>query len=222
MWKDELFRALVEQRDSEQAREMSRYMRYAFPFLGVRRPARQLLYNTYYKDLPLGIDWDFIADCYSRPEREFQYLAIDYLNVQKRFLEGEDLSRIAHWIMSKSWWDSVDGYPRILSHLADRVENMGKVMLGWSLHEDFWLRRAAILHQLLRREKTDVDLLENILANNFHSQEFFINKAMGWSLREYSKTNPTWVAQFILKHHEELAPLTIREASKYIKNQEKE
>ena len=78
------------------------------------------------------------------------------------------------------------------------------------------MRRIAIDHQLLRKGDTDTELLEQILVNNLNQTEFFINKAIGWSLRDYSKTNPSWVRDFLNKYGEELAPLSIREASKYL------
>ena len=80
----------------------------------------------------------------------------------------------------------------------------------------FWLRRIAIDHQLNRKEKTNKELLEKIIVNNLGSSEFFINKAIGWSLREYSKTNPAWVKNFINRYKDKLDKLSIREASKYI------
>jgi len=89
-------------------------------------------------------------------------------------------------------------------------------MLKWSKDEDFWIRRIAITHQISRKEKTNVELLEEILVNNFGSSEFFINKAIGWSLREYSKTNTDWVRNFIKIHENEMDKLSIREASKYL------
>ena len=89
-------------------------------------------------------------------------------------------------------------------------------MIGWSLDEDFWLRRIAIDHQLLQKEKTDIVLLEKILVNNLNQPEFFITKAIGWSLRDYSKTNPHWVQDFLGKYQHKMASLSIREASKYL------
>lgn len=58
--------------------------------------------------------------------------------------------------------------------------------------------------------------METIIVNNFGSNEFFINKAIGWSLRDYSKTNPEWVRNFVNKHKDEMDKLSIKEASKYI------
>jgi 3-methyladenine DNA glycosylase AlkD len=78
------------------------------------------------------------------------------------------------------------------------------------------LRRIAIDHQLGRKDKTDAALLAQIIENNLGQAEFFINKAIGWSLREYSKTNPDWVRAFIDEHRADMAGLSIREASKYI------
>ena len=89
-------------------------------------------------------------------------------------------------------------------------------MLQWSVDPDFWVRRIAIDHQLGRKEQTDTQLLEKILLNNLGSTEFFINKAIGWSLREYFKTNPEWVRDFLKAHRTRMNPLSIREASKYI------
>ena len=89
-------------------------------------------------------------------------------------------------------------------------------MLKWSKDEDFWIRRLAIDHQLCRKEKTNIELLEQIIVNNFGSDEFFINKAIGWSLRDYSKTNPDWVRNFISKYKDKMDKLSIKEASKYI------
>ena len=89
-------------------------------------------------------------------------------------------------------------------------------MLEWSTDEDFWVRRIAIDHQLCRKERTNTELLEKILVNNFGSSEFFINKAIGWSLRDYSKTNPDWVRNFVETHKDKMAKLSIREASKYL------
>ena len=89
-------------------------------------------------------------------------------------------------------------------------------MLEWSRDEDFWLRRLAIEHQLLQKEETDVQLLEQILINNLNQTEFFINKAIGWALRDYSKTNPDWVREFIEKYKDRLSKLSIKEGSKYL------
>ena len=89
-------------------------------------------------------------------------------------------------------------------------------MLKWSTDKDFWVRRIAIDHQICRKDKTNTELLEKILLNNFGSSAFFINKAIGWSLRDYSKTNPDWVRNFVETHKDKMNKLSIREASKYI------
>jgi 3-methyladenine DNA glycosylase AlkD len=89
-------------------------------------------------------------------------------------------------------------------------------MLTWSVDDDLWLRRIAIDHQLLRKDQTDTALLEEIIVANLGQQEFFINKAIGWALRDYSKTDPGWVRAFIERHRDDLAPLSVREAGKYL------
>ncbi|GAB1416952.1 hypothetical protein MASR2M117_23580 [Paludibacter sp.] len=117
--------------------------------------------------------------------------------------------------IDKSWWDTIDGLDLIIGHIAYKFPEVNDILLRWSLDDNIWLRRIAIDHQLLRKEKTDTVLLETIIKNNFGQTEFFINKAIGWSLRNYSKTNPEWVRNFIEKYRDKLAPLSIREGGKY-------
>lgn len=132
------------------------------------------------------------------------------------FLAAIDLAKIEQLVITKAWWDSVDALSEVVRKLVRRLPALKAEMLRWSLEENLWLRRVAILHQLLQKEQMDRPLLEEVLVNNLGSSEFFINKAIGWSLRDYAKTNPQWVQDFLLRYQTSLAPLTIREASKYL------
>ena len=100
--------------------------------------------------------------------------------------------------------------------MAFSDERINDLMQEWSTDTDIWLRRIAIDHQLCRKDRTNTKLLEKILVNNLGSSEFFINKAIGWSLRDYSKTDSGWVRTFIERYNERMDKLSIREASKYL------
>ncbi|HFI0273875.1 TPA: DNA alkylation repair protein [Streptococcus suis] len=214
---EELDKRLNAVADASQAKPMKAYMKNNFEFLGVRTPDRRKVAKQFFKDFKAqGIDWDFVEACWARPYREFQYIAIDYLVTKKKDLVLADLPRLKKLAQSKSWWDSIDGLDKLVGKIILDHPEASQVMLDWSVHEDFWLRRLAIDHQLLRKDKTDTDLLEKILINNLNQKEFFINKAIGWALRDYSKTNPEWVRAFIAQHRSQMAGLSIREGSKYI------
>lgn len=196
---------------------MSAYMRNRFPFLGIQKPERVNLSRDFIKGMdPTAVDWDFVCKCWRQPEREFQYLAVDYLSRLKGLLTADDISKLRALAVSKSWWDTVDGLDVIIGDLALRFPGVKEIMLRWSTGENIWLRRIAIDHQLMYKEQTDRTLLEQIILNNLGGTEFFINKAIGWSLRQYSKTDPDWVRSFIERHRGEMAALSIREAGKYI------
>jgi 3-methyladenine DNA glycosylase AlkD len=134
----------------------------------------------------------------------------------KATLTPADAPKIKEIAVLKSWWDTIDGLDRIVGNIALRYSEVNAVLLDWSLDPNKWLRRIAIDHQLPRKDKTDTELLARIIENNFGTDEFFINKAIGWSLREYSKTNPDWVRNFIERCRDHMSKLSIREASKYI------
>ena len=214
---EELEKRLLAVADPSQVQPMKTYMKNHFDFLGVRTPARRKVSKKFFKDFKEPeIDWEFVEACWSKPYREYQYIAIDYLVIKKRDLVLSDLSRLKELAQRKSWWDSIDGFDKLVGKIVLDNPEAKQTILEWSLDDDFWLRRIAIDHQLLQKEKTDTELLEQILVNNLNHTEFFINKAIGWSLRDYSKTNPEWVRAFLDKYSSQMAGLSIREASKYI------
>lgn len=209
---------LEENRNELLAESMSKYMQDKFRFLGVRGATRTEIYKKYFPDARKSkvIDWDFIENCWNKEEREFQYVVVYYLKAMQRFLKREDISRLKYLIVTKSWWDTVDLLAKVVGSLVIRIEGYDQIMLEWSEDSNIWLRRVAILYQLSLKDKVDKQILDKILVNNLGDNEFFINKAIGWALRDYSKFDPEWVREFIKKNKDNMANLSIREASKYI------
>ena len=207
-----------ENRNELLAESMSKYMQDKFRFLGVRGTTRTEIYKKYFPDARKTkiIDWDFVESCWNKEEREFQYVVVYYLKAMQKFLKREDISRLKYLIVTKSWWDTVDLLAKVIGSLVIRIEGYDQIMLEWSKDSNIWLRRVAILYQLSLKDKVDEIILDKILVNNLGDNEFFINKAVGWALRDYSKYNPEWVREFIKKNKDNMANLSIREASKYI------
>lgn len=205
-------------KDPHKAGPMEAYMRHQFSFLGIAAPERNALYKKYFPSAKKTkvIDWDFVETCWGQESREYQYVAANYLKAMQSYLTENDLPKIERLVVTKSWWDTVDILDRVVGSLVYDKPELEERILQWSLSDNIWLRRVAIDHQLLRKEKTDVQLMEKILLNNLDQTEFFINKAIGWALRDYSKTNPEWVSSFIEKNKERMSELSIREASKYL------
>ena len=209
---------LEENRNELLAVSMERYMQDKFSFLGVRGVTRTEIYKKHFPEARKSkvIDWEFIETCWNKEEREFQYAVVYYLKTMQKFLKREDISRLKYLIVTKSWWDTVDLLAKVVGSLVIRIEGYDQIMLEWSKDSNIWLRRVAMLHQLSFKEKVDEGLLEKILLANLGDNEFFINKAVGWALRDYSKFNPEWVTKFIEKNRENMANLSLREASKYL------
>lgn len=202
----------------ERAISMSKYMKDQFSFYGIAAADRKNLYKDFLKTEKKqdSIDWKFIDQCYADDHREFQYLAYEYLLVMKKQLSFEDISLVKDLVMKKSWWDTVDFLAQVVGNIVLKDSLVDEEMLAWSREENIWVQRIAILYQLRFKEKTNTMQLEQILLNCLGTNEFFINKAIGWALREYSKTNPDWVRDFLEKYQEQMANLSIREASKYL------
>ena len=214
---NDIFAEFKKLKNDKKAIEMSAYMKNQFAFLGISASPRKEIENKIFKSVAKeNIDFKFTDKCYKNKYREFQYTAVDYLNFKKLHLNISHIEILKNYILTKSWWDTIDHLDKIVGDIALRDKKVNKILLNWSLDENIWIRRVAIDHQILRKEKTNIELLEQIIINNFNQKEFFINKAIGWSLRDYSKTNPKWVRDFIKRHKNSMNNLSIREASKYI------
>ena len=215
---NKLYEEMIQHKNEEQAQKMSKYMLNKFEYIGIKTPERREIFKNFFKEYKNKekIDWEFVNKCWENKYREFQYVAADYLKNMKDKLTIDDIPKLKRLILKKSWWDTIDNLDMTIGALALKDSNVNKILLEWSLDENIWLRRIAIDHQLLRKEKTDTELLEKILKNNLGQAEFFINKAIGWALRYYSKTNPNWVKNFIEENKEKMAKLSIKEASKYL------
>ena len=215
---NKLYEEMIRYKNEEQARQMSEYMLNKFEYIGIKTPERRKIFKNFFKEYKNGekIDWEFVNKCWEDKYREFQYVGADYLKNMKDKLTIDDIPKLKQLILKKSWWDTIDNLDMTIGALALKDSNVNKILLEWSLDENIWLRRIAIDHQLLRKEKTNTELLEKILKNNLGQTEFFINKAIGWALRDYSKTNPEWVKTFIEENKEKMAKLSIKEASKYL------
>ena len=214
----EIKKLFEQNEDKENAIAMAKYMRNLFEFYGLATPKRKKLYKDFLKAEKKNkkVDWEFLDKCYLDSHREFQYLVSDYLITMNDYLTYDDIPKIKKYIKTKQWWDTIDFLDRVIGEIGLRDNRVDDLMLEWSCDNDFWVRRIAIDHQLCRKEKTNTELLEKILVNNFGRDEFFINKAIGWALRDYSKTNPLWVREFINKYKDKMSNLSIKEASKYI------
>lgn len=204
--------------NAENAAAMSRYMKDKFCFYGIPSPERKEIYKDFLKSekASKSIDWNFLDQCCMDEHREFQYLISDYLLAMKKFVNFEDIDKIRKYIITKPWWDTTDFLCKVIGDIGLRDDRICQLMLEWSVNDDIWLRRTAILHQLAYKTKTDTALLEKIICNCIGTDEFFINKAIGWALREYSKTAPEYVKNFIAQYKSRLSNLSIKEASKYI------
>lgn len=216
---NQLFMMFEEHRNIDNATPMENYMRNMFPFLGIKTPLRKELVRKFYNETHI-LKQDFnpklVQILWEKAEREYQYAALDYMQKSIKQINMNHLTLIEDLILSKSWWDTVDVIaPHLVGKIAmETPSEISETIEGWTHSENIWLIRSAILFQLKYKDKTNESILYSNILANAASKEFFIQKAIGWALREYSKTNPISVRHFIENHT--LQKLSVREGSKYI------
>ncbi|HSG42389.1 MAG TPA: DNA alkylation repair protein [Anaerolineales bacterium] len=204
-----------------QAAPMKKYMRGQFEYLGIKTPQAKALQKEFYAEhgLPEISELDTIVrELWSLPEREYKYFAMGLMDKLQKIVPAEFIKTVEYLITTESWWDTVD---LIATHQVGKMfkkypKVKDKYLKKWRKSKNIWLRRTTILFQLLHKDETDFELLCDLIRENLGSDEFFINKAIGWSLRQYGKTNPNAVKKFV-KETKELHPLSQREAMKHLK-----
>jgi 3-methyladenine DNA glycosylase AlkD len=208
---------------AEDAHAMSKYMKYKFEFLGLKKKQREEKSKEFFKlnAIPEGEDLILLVkDLWNQPYRELHYLAMQLLEKPIKKNAFNDIDFLEYLVVNQSWWDSID-------YIAANL--IGKLLLKessfqltypdkWISSENMWLRRTAILFQLKYKDKTDAERLFEYVLKTAQEKEFFIRKAQGWALREYAKTNPQLVLSFVEKNRDILSNLTIREALKHLNN----
>ncbi|KAA3626641.1 MAG: DNA alkylation repair protein [Bacteroidetes bacterium] len=211
----ELENAYAQHANPQIAGDQSAYLKNLFPFIGLKTPVRRdaqkpLLAKA---NLPSKEEAFTIAKTlWSKPEREYHYFAQELLQKYKRQFEVSDLTLFEYMASHNSWWDSVDIIAvKLIGEYFKKFPAEIKPNINKWLHSgNMWLQRCAILFQLHYKQGIDTEILTHVINSLLGSDEFFINKAIGWILREYGKTNPEWVLDFVDKT--DLHPLSRREA----------
>ncbi len=202
---EKLYRAHA---DPALAAPMRAYMRDQFAFFGIQRKTRDEL------DRSLTGDADpatLALACWKRPERELQYFAMKYLRKHVKELDASFLAVVEQLITAKSWWDTVDDLAaHVVGGLVARHPELAREMDRWARSDNLWLARAAILHQLRYKDRTDAARLFRYCRAHASDKDFFMRKAIGWALRVYSATDPDAVRAFV--ETTKLSPLSTKEA----------
>lgn len=212
--------ALKEHADPERAKQMQAYMKSETPSHGVPMPELRRIAKELFEPLTFASpeEWrEAVLALWRAAEfREERIAAICLTGVKaaRSWQTVEALPMYEEMIVTGAWWDYVDDIAthRLSVIFTKQPTPMKKVMRAWSRSKDLWKRRSAIICQLPLKQKTDFEFLCECIEPAIDSKEFFLRKAIGWALREYSKTDPDAVVTYVREHEERLSPLSRREA----------
>lgn len=201
----------------ETAQGQMAYMRHQFEYFGLKMPAWTAITKAMLsrEAVPEGDRLqDLIRLCFADEHREMQYFGLECAQRSLKKQAPEFIDFLEELVCTKSWWDTVDWIAKLVGmHFKRYPELIQPVTARWMDSGHLWLQRVCLIFQLTYKEKTDAGLLFGYVRRVAHSKEFFLQKGAGWALRQYSRTNPEAVWQFLAENN--VAPLTRREGSKY-------
>jgi len=203
----------------EVAEKQMKYMRNQFAYYGMKAPVFTPIFKSMFKEYGLyeGADLKaFVKLCLEKEYRELFYFALEMVQKKLKKQELDFIDTLEFLILHDSWWDTVDWISKLVGiHFQRYPELILPRTQKWMASDNIWLQRVSIIFQLFYREKTDEKLMYKYILEVAASKEFFLQKAAGWALRQYSRTNPQSVLQFIDNH--ELAALTKREGQRLVR-----
>lgn len=207
--------------DPDKAEPMAKYMRTTMPFYGIQKPERVPIYRQIKKNFAPGSAEQYkenILALWNLPHREEKYSAIQYATMFRDYINFGSIPLYERLIREGAWWDLVDPLATDLVSAAQLKERnkVRPVMDRWVADDDMWVRRASVLSQNHHKKLTDQDQLFEYCLRLCHEKEFFIRKAIGWALREYSYAEPSAVKSFLKKHKNSLSPLSFKEGAKQL------
>jgi 3-methyladenine DNA glycosylase AlkD len=207
--------------NKDRALDMSNYMKGHFPFYGIPSPLRKVIQkewlNAHPESLSMEKKWKIVFELWSQERREYHYVACDWTAQWKpKELQIDDIELIKKLIVTNSWWDSVDALaPNLLNtYFLQFPEMEEKIITEWVHSDNLWLKRSCLIYQLKRKHKTNIQQLISCIEVLKHEKEFFIQKAIGWSLRQLARIHPDEVRKITIE--QQLNGLALREATKYL------
>lgn len=216
-WVAELSARYRDRASPENAAPMKAYLRNQFEFFGIKTPQRRDLIRGFVKEYgvpELSALEVIVRRLWRLPQRELQHTAMELLQRRGKELTLDHLPLLEMMITEKSWWDTVDfiSYKLVGNLLSRHPKKERSIARRFSRSGHLWLIRVSIIFQLLRKEDTDVELLEEMIRRQTDHGDFFVRKAIGWALRDYAYTDPDWVRALVKKLP--LSNLSVREALK--------
>lgn len=201
------------------AKQQKAYLRDQFLFYGIKTSVRRNMQKPFLAKqyLPPKENLEsLVKTLWGKPHREYHYFAQELAQKYTKKFEKKDIVLLEYMITHNSWWDTVDSIATKLvkAYFKKFPGQRDKTIEKWLSSENIWLQRTCLIFQLLEKEQTDLKLLEHVINSLLGSKEFFINKAIGWILRDYSRTDSDWVIDFV--ERTALEPLSKREALKLI------
>ncbi len=202
------------------AAAMQRYMKTDQPFFGVKTPVRQAIFKRLQKQYPFSSREEYedtVRRLWQGSHREHMYFALQVAEYTKAFYDKQSWGLYEELIHTATHWDTLDILAtRIVGMIVLDHREFEPIVSAWSDAPNMWVRRASLLVHLKHKSRTNLPLLMHTICKLAHEKEFFIQKAIGWVLRQYARTDPSAVIAFVNEHADQLAPLSKREALKHL------
>ncbi|MCB0286973.1 MAG: DNA alkylation repair protein [Calditrichaeota bacterium] len=217
---------MMARRDMVRAEPMAAYMKNIQPFLGIASPVREDIIKSARKVYAIesrDIYRDIIFELWNGEFREEKYMALEVAQRYKSYLNADSFDIYEKLVYDADWWDTLDWLAgKIVGPIVQKHREFEENLIQWRIAENLWTRRAALLTHLKHKKHTNIKLLSETIELLAPETDFFIRKAIGWVLREYSKTDSQWVINFVKSHEKTLSNLSKREALKVVERQKDE
>ena len=211
---------LREAHDPERAIQEKRYLKSPHKFMGVNIPTLRKIAKETARDIAPASRRTVVALARRLWGSEFHQektIAIFLLAHHPEHLDIRAMDMLEAMLAESTGWDHVDYISTSLVSVVIKKDTKAYAYLKkWKGSESFWMRRASLISliPLLRRGEGDREFFMRLATGMLPEKEFFIRKAICWTIRELAKADPKAARDFLLSIKDSASGLTLREGAK--------
>jgi len=184
------------------------YINSKLPSYGCSIPKIREIADNFFQKLPKNHkkNTQFMNSLWNLSDNlELSFIPLFYFEKRKKINNLDDWKVLKKWIDKIDNWAQADYYANIIADIHERYpKEILPILISWNTDKNPWKRRLSLtgLFYYARQRKNPPPLHSTIclIKNLLHDENAYVQKAVGWTLREAHQFYSEEIERFITIH----------------------